>query len=154
MIYVQFGLGIQKVMGSNVHREHGDLTSLLGRSMLKTTVTRTPIARQRVGKQVLAKTFSVNSPLLGYLTILTEKVLSMWSSPCPGLTNRTVMTTDRCFLWCPCRRFIGDSEGRLQSVIADKPWVKDTKPSRGVQEGSAPESTRTKMQHVLSELLR
>jgi hypothetical protein len=23
-----------------------------------------------------------------------------------------------------------DSEGRLQSVMAEKPWVKDTKPSR------------------------
>jgi hypothetical protein len=26
-----------------------------------------------------------------------------------------------CSLWCPCRRFIGDTEGRLQSVIAEKP---------------------------------
>jgi hypothetical protein len=29
----------------------------------------------------------------------------------------------------PLRRFIGYSEGRLQSVIAEKPWVKYTKPS-------------------------
>jgi hypothetical protein len=36
----------------------------------------------------------------------------------------------RCFLWGPCRRFIGDSERRLQSVRAEKLWVKDTKPSR------------------------
>jgi hypothetical protein len=36
----------------------------------------------------------------------------------------------RCFLWGLCRRFIGDSEGRLQSVVAEKSWVKDTKPSR------------------------
>jgi hypothetical protein len=28
---------------------------------------------------------------------------------------------NRCFLWCPCRRFIGGSKGRLQSVITEKP---------------------------------
>jgi hypothetical protein len=29
----------------------------------------------------------------------------------------------------PCRRFIGDNKGRLRVVAAEKPRVKDTKPS-------------------------
>jgi hypothetical protein len=35
---------------------------------------------------------------------------------------------NRCFLWGPCHRFIGENEGRLQSVIGENPRVKDTKP--------------------------
>jgi hypothetical protein len=47
-----------------------------------------------------------------------------------------------------CRKFIGDSEGRLQSVMAEKPSRKR------VQEGSAVKSTRMRMEHVFSELRR
>jgi hypothetical protein len=78
----------------------------------------------------------------------------MWSVSCPVLSNRTVNTSIIiCFLWSPCQRCIGDCEGLLQSVIAEKPRVKDTKPSwKRVLEGSAAESTRARMERVLSEL--
>jgi hypothetical protein len=36
---------------------------------------------------------------------------------------------NRCFLWGPYKIFVWDSEGRLQLVIAEKPRLKDTKPS-------------------------
>jgi hypothetical protein len=36
---------------------------------------------------------------------------------------------NRSSLWGLYRRFIGDTVGRLQSVVAEYPWVKDTKPS-------------------------
>jgi hypothetical protein len=40
--------------------------------------------------------FLINSPLLGYATILTiEKMFSMWSAPCPALSNRTANTSTR-----------------------------------------------------------
>jgi hypothetical protein len=29
----------------------------------------------------------------------------------------------------PCRRFIGDDKDCLRVVAAEKPWVRDTKPS-------------------------
>jgi hypothetical protein len=60
---------------------------------------------------------------------------------------------NRCFLWGPYQRFKGDSEVRLQLVIAEKPRVKGMKPSRKrAQEGPAIESTRMRMEHVLSGL--
>jgi hypothetical protein len=53
--------------------------------------------------------------LVGYATILTtEEVFSMWSAPCPVLSNNCKHVYNMCFLWCPCRSFVGDSEGRLQ----------------------------------------
>jgi hypothetical protein len=49
----------------------------------------------------------------------------------------------------PCRRFIGENKGGLRVIAAEKPWVKDTKPS-----WKRVESKRTRMEHVLSELWR
>jgi hypothetical protein len=46
----------------------------------------------------------------------------------------------------PCRRFVEDNKGRLRVVAAEKPLVKDTKPS-----WERVESIRTRMEHVLSE---
>jgi hypothetical protein len=74
--------------------------------------------------------------------------------PSPKQQNCKHVYNNRCVLG-PCRRFIGDSEGRLQSVTAKKPWVKEMKPSwKRVQESSAVESTRTRIERVLSELWR
>jgi hypothetical protein len=39
------------------------------------------------------ETFLVNSPLLGYATILITEVFSMWSALCLVLSNRTVNTS-------------------------------------------------------------
>jgi hypothetical protein len=57
----------------------------------------------------------------GLTRYLSRDLFPMLSAPCPVLSNRIVMTfTIMCFLWSPCRRFIGDSEGRLQSQMRSR----------------------------------
>jgi hypothetical protein len=78
--------------------------------------------RQILGKQSLARLCN-NSDNRSVYTVVCA-MPSAKQQNCEHVYNNT------CFLWGRCRRFIGDSEGQLQSVIAEKPWVKDMKPSR------------------------
>jgi hypothetical protein len=71
---------------------------------------------------------------------IDKAVFSMSSTPHPVLETDQLtrsLPCDACFLWGPCRRIIGSSR------ITEK----------AVQEGWA-ESTRTRMEHDLSELWR
>jgi hypothetical protein len=83
--------------------------------------------RQILGKQSVPRSrnnrMNVYSSLLGnsqgakgLARQLSRDLFSVWSAPCPVLTNRTANTsTISVFYEGPCRRFIGNSEGRLQS---------------------------------------
>jgi hypothetical protein len=79
----------------------------------------TPIARQRVNKQVPAK------ETLGIESVATSRNYSdsrgVFNMVCPMPSvkkqNSKHVYNNRCSLWGPCRR---DSEDRLQSVRAKK----------------------------------
>jgi hypothetical protein len=75
--------------------------------------------RQILGKQSGATLCNRRSVFSGVRAVPSAK-----QQNCKHVYN------NRCFLWGRCRSFIGDSEGRLQPVIAEKLCVKDTKPSR------------------------
>jgi hypothetical protein len=76
--------------------------------------------KQILGKQSVARLRN-NSDNRRSVFIVVRAMPSVTQQNCKHIYN------NGCFLWCPCRRFIVDSEGRWQSVIAEKQWVKDTK---------------------------
>jgi hypothetical protein len=92
----------------------------------------TPTAGQWVGRQVPGRQILGKKSVARLRNNSDKRSVSkvVRAMPSAKQQNCKHVYNNRCFLWGSCRRFIGDSEDRLQSVTADKPWVKDTKPSR------------------------
>jgi hypothetical protein len=126
---------------------------LLGNELVKKFLQRQILGRQSLVKSrtnVYSSFLGNNQRANGLARQLSHNLFSMWSAPCAMLSNRTVKTSKIIGVFYGIR-----AEGRFQSVIAEKLWVKDTKPSRKrVLEVSAFESAWTRTERVHRELWR
>jgi hypothetical protein len=90
---------------------------LLGNGLIKQF-----LRRQIIGKQSIARLRNNSDNRRSVFNMVH-------AMPSAKQQNYKHVYINRCFQWGLCRRFIGDTEGCLQSVIAENLWVKDTKPS-------------------------